>query len=74
MAGSSSDASSGGQATLLIAGIAAVGAAAAIAGGLLANSGSDASLSALTPVEGVKSLSAYAAQFAAEAAPALADQ
>ncbi|PRW32587.1 hypothetical protein C2E21_8192 [Chlorella sorokiniana] len=71
VAGSSSDKTGeGSQATLIVAGIAAVAAAAAVSGGLLANSSSPTSLSDLAPVEGVKSLTAYSQQFAAELAPA----
>lgn len=59
------------QATLIIAGIAAVAAAAAVSGGLLVNSSTPGSLADLTPEEGIKSLTAYSEAFAAEAAPAL---
>ncbi|KAL4432223.1 hypothetical protein ABPG77_005985 [Micractinium sp. CCAP 211/92] len=70
VAGSSADnTAQGGQTTLLVAGVVAVAAAAVVAGGLLGNSG-PTELAALAPSDDVKSLSAYAAQFAAEATPA----
>ncbi|PSC68693.1 hypothetical protein C2E20_7752 [Micractinium conductrix] len=78
VAGSTADTTgSGYQATLLTAGVAAIAAAAAVAGGLLTNSG-PSELAALAPAEGVKPLSAYSQQFAAElggvhAAPAVVD-
>ncbi|EFN54658.1 expressed protein [Chlorella variabilis] len=70
VAGSTADTTSAGnQATIFIAGVAALAAAAAVVGGLLANTGPSA-LDALVPAEDVKTLTAYSKLFAAELAPA----
>ncbi|KAI3423813.1 hypothetical protein D9Q98_009649 [Chlorella vulgaris] len=78
VAGSSADGtSSGSQTTIAVASVAALGAAAAVVAGLVANSGPN-DLSSLAPEEGLKSLSEYSQLFASQApaaasAPSLVD-